>query len=87
MPVLTWRLLLVLLLLVKALEFIFRFKAGQRVTTLFLAGLAAHTAWHRMLDRAKWLNSFQPQRAAINTEGLRTTKNLVASALLVRRAR
>jgi hypothetical protein len=85
---------LMLLLLVKAFEFIFRFRAGQRVTTLFLAGLAAHTAWHRMLDRAKWLSSFQPQWPAIDPAGLTTTKILVAvaailgvSVLLVRTAR
>lgn len=29
----------------------------ERIATIFLAGIAAHTGWHRMLDRAKWLGT------------------------------
>jgi hypothetical protein len=38
-----------------ALNLFFRLGVPERVGTIFLAALAAHTAWHRMLDRAQWL--------------------------------
>jgi hypothetical protein len=53
--------LLVLVMLVPLLNFIFRFAIPERIGTIFLAALAAHTGWHRMLDRAQWLSSTQFQ--------------------------
>jgi hypothetical protein len=48
---------LVLVMLIPLLNFLFRFAIPERIGTIFLAALAAHTGWHRMLDRAQWLSS------------------------------
>ena len=51
--------LLLLGLFVPAISLLFRIGIPERIGTIFLAALAAHTGWHRMLDRAKWLRTFQ----------------------------
>jgi hypothetical protein len=48
--------MLVLVALIPLLNLLFRFAVPERIGTIFLAALAAHTGWHRMLDRAKWLS-------------------------------
>jgi hypothetical protein len=50
---------LLLGLFVPAIGLLFRIGVPERIGTIFLAALAAHTGWHRMLDRAKWLSTFQ----------------------------
>jgi hypothetical protein len=50
---------LVLVMLIPLLNLLFRFAIPERIGTIFLAALAAHTGWHRMLDRAQWLSSSQ----------------------------
>jgi hypothetical protein len=49
--------LLVLALLLPLLNLLFRIGVPERIGTIFLAALAAHTGWHQMLDRARWLTS------------------------------
>ena len=49
----------VLVLLIPALHLLFRLGVPVRMATIFLAALAAHTGWHRMLDRAQWLSASQ----------------------------
>jgi hypothetical protein len=44
--------LLVVLLLVPALDVLFRFVVPERIGTIILSALVAHTAWHWMTDRA-----------------------------------
>ncbi len=43
--------LLVLALLIPALELLFRFVVAERMGTIILSALVAHTAWHWMIDR------------------------------------
>ncbi len=43
--------LLVLVLMVPALELFFRFVVAERMGTIILSALVAHTAWHWMIDR------------------------------------
>ena len=50
---------LILGLLIPALNLLFRFGVPERIATIFLAALAAHTGWHRMIDRARWLSTSQ----------------------------
>src|SRR6185503_10453138 len=50
--------LLVLLLLVPALEFLFRFAVAERLGTIILSVLVGHTAWHWMTERADKLSQF-----------------------------
>jgi hypothetical protein len=51
--------LLILGLLILALNLLFRIGVPERIATIFLAALAAHTGWHRMIDRARWLSASQ----------------------------
>src|SRR5215831_10298396 len=47
--------LLVLALLVPALELLFRYSVAERMGTIILSAIVAHTAWHWMADRASVL--------------------------------
>ena len=44
--------LLVLLLLIPLLDALFRFVVAERMGTIILSALVAHTGWHWMIDRA-----------------------------------
>jgi len=50
--------LLVLALLVPALEVLFRFVVAERMGTIILSALIAHTGWHWMIDRFGVLRQF-----------------------------
>ncbi len=50
--------LLVLMLLIPALELLFRFVVAERMGTIILSALVAHTAWHWMIDRWERLREF-----------------------------
>jgi hypothetical protein len=50
--------LLVLILLIPLLDALFRFVVAERMGTIILSALVAHTAWHWMLDRADRLRQF-----------------------------
>ena len=62
-----------LLLFVPLLTLFFSLRIPERIGTIFLAALAAHTGWHRMLDRAKWLRSAQFQWPVVDPSRLSTT--------------
>src|SRR2546430_1459823 len=51
--------LLVLLLLVPALELLFRYGVAERIGTIILSAIIAHTAWHWMTERAETLRQFK----------------------------
>jgi hypothetical protein len=51
--------LLVLALLIPALELLFRFAVPERMGTIVLSAIVAHTAWHWMIDRGEVLGRFQ----------------------------
>ena len=50
--------LLVLVLLIPALEILFRFAVAERLGTIVLSVLVGHTAWHWMTERADRLSQF-----------------------------
>ncbi len=50
--------LLVLILLVPALEALFRFAVAERIGTIILSALVAHTGWHWMIERFEQLSQF-----------------------------
>jgi hypothetical protein len=50
--------LLVLALLVPALEVLFRYVVAEKIGTIILSALLAHTGWHWMIDRADRLRQF-----------------------------
>jgi HupE / UreJ protein len=51
--------LLVLILLIPALQLLFRYAVAERMGTIILSALVAHTAWHWMLDRGHVLAQFR----------------------------
>ena len=53
--------LLVLVLLVPALSLVFRFVVAERVGTILLSALVAHTGWHWMSERAGQLSLYRFQ--------------------------
>ena len=79
--------LLVLALLVPALELLFRFVVAERMGTIVLSALVAHTAWHWMLDRADKLRQYQftwpPIDFATVTIAMRWLTLVVFAAALV----
>jgi hypothetical protein len=64
--------LLVLALLVPALELLFRYSVQERIGTIILSTIVAHTAWHWMIDRADRLWQFQFEFPALTAAFLLT---------------
>jgi HupE/UreJ protein len=50
--------LLVLVLLIPLLEALFRFVVAERIGTIIISALVAHTAWHWMIERGERLRQF-----------------------------
>lgn len=53
--------LLVLILLIPLLDALFRFVVAERMGTIILSAIVAHTAWHWMIDRWSQLQKFPLQ--------------------------
>ncbi|MGA2213939.1 MAG: HupE/UreJ family protein, partial [Bryobacteraceae bacterium] len=51
--------LLVLAFLVPAIELLFRYVVAERMGTIILSALVAHTAWHWMIERADQFKQFR----------------------------
>jgi HupE/UreJ protein len=51
--------LLVLILLIPVLQLFFRYAVAERMGTIILSAIVAHTAWHWMLDRGGVLRQFR----------------------------
>jgi hypothetical protein len=50
--------LLVLLLLIPPLNLLFRYAVSERVATIVVSAVVAHSAWHWMIDRGRTLGQF-----------------------------
>ena len=50
--------LLVLIVLVPALQLMFRYVVAERMGTILISAIVAHTAWHWMIDRGRDLSRF-----------------------------
>ena len=58
--------ILMLALFIPALEILFRFVVAERMGTIILSALVAHTAWHWMIERATVLSQYRLQWPAVN---------------------
>ena len=58
--------LLVLIMLIPLLEALFRFAVAERMGTIILSALVAHTGWHWMLERGDKLSQFPFQLSLIH---------------------
>jgi hypothetical protein len=79
--------LLVLALLIPALEILFRHVVAERMGTIILSAIVAHTAWHWMIDRYRVLSQYQIRwpslEAAPLAKALRLLMLIVIAAGLV----
>jgi hypothetical protein len=77
--------LLVLVLLVPGLDLLFRFVVAERMGTIILSGLVAHTAWHWMTDRFGVLRQFPwpAMTAAGMASGIRWLMLIVAATAIM----
>jgi HupE/UreJ protein len=79
--------LFVLVLLIPMLELLFRFAVAERMGTIILSALVAHTGWHWMIDRAAVLKQFQfqlpPLNAALLASAMRWMMLIVIAAGLI----
>ena len=64
--------LLVLASLVPLLELFFRFAVAERIGTIVLSALVAHTAWHWMTERAGRLSEYRFAWPLLNAEMMAT---------------
>jgi hypothetical protein len=58
--------LLVLVMLIPILDILFRFVVAERMGTIILSALVAHTGWHWMIERWEILRQFRFEWPALN---------------------
>ena len=75
--------LLVLAIAIPALTLLFKHVVAERMGTILLSALVAHTAWHWMLDRATVLGQYRFQWPSIDAGFLLSTMRLVMLLLIV----
>lgn len=59
--------ILVLLLVIPLLSILFRYLVQERIGTILLSALLAHSAWHWLLDRGTTLTQFQLQMPLLDS--------------------
>ena len=75
--------LAVLLVLIPALDALFRFVVAERMGTIILSALVAHTGWHWMTERADRLRQFRFQPPAFNAALLAGAMRWSIAAMLL----
>jgi hypothetical protein len=75
--------LLVLALLIPALELLFRYAVPERIGTIILSAIVAHTAWHWMIDRGEILSRFQFQLPGMNAASWATAIHALMIVLAI----
>lgn len=73
----------VLLLAIPALAALFRYAVAERVGTIILSALVAHTAWHWMLDRGAALREYRFQWPAFDLALLASAMRWLMLLLIV----
>jgi hypothetical protein len=62
--------LLVLLLLIPGLELLFRYAIAERMGTIILSTIVAHTGWHWMIERGEKLRQFRFEWPALTAAAM-----------------
>jgi HupE/UreJ protein len=79
--------LFVLALMIPALDLLFRYVVAERMGTIILSAIVAHTAWHWMIDRYQVMRQYQIQWPALEAaplaKALRLLMLIVIAAGLV----
>ena len=75
--------LLVLVLMIPLLELLFRVAVAERMGTIILSALVAHTGWHWMIERADKLSKFRFQWPALNAAFLASALHWLMGIVIV----
>jgi hypothetical protein len=75
--------LLMLALFIPALDLLFRYVVAERMGTIILSALVAHTAWHWMADRATVLSQYRFQWPAVNLVLLATAMRWMMALVIL----
>lgn len=75
--------ILVLVLAIPVLDLLFRRVMPERVGTIILSALVAHTAWHWMLDRGSSLAEYEYTLPALNAALLATSMRWAMLVLII----
>jgi len=60
--------LMILLLVIPLLNLLFRFVVAERIGTILLSALIAHSAWHWMMERGSLLSQYQFQMPVLDAQ-------------------
>jgi hypothetical protein len=74
---------LVLLLLVPLLEVLFRFVVSERMGTIILSALVAHTGWHWTVERWERLRQFRFQWPGVSAGSVASAMRWLMWALIL----
>ena len=75
--------LLILILFIPALEILFRFAVAERLGTIILSAIVAHTAWHWMAERFDRLRQFQFAWPALTATLMLTVVRWLMGAVII----
>lgn len=75
--------LLVLVLMIPLLEMLFRFVVAERMGTIILSALVAHTGWHWMLERWDRLSQFRFEWPEFTAAGLAIAMRWLMAGVIV----
>ena len=75
--------LLVLALMIPLLDLLFRYVVKERMGTIILSALVAHTGWHWMLDRWDRLSQFRFQWPELTAGFLATALRWLMAAIIL----
>ena len=75
--------ILMLAIFILALEVLFRHVVAERMGTIILSAIVAHTAWHWMADRAAILSQYRLQWPAVNIVLLAIAMRWMAALLVI----
>jgi hypothetical protein len=75
--------ILMLVLFIPTLEILFRYVVAERMGTIILSAIVAHTAWHWMADRAYILRQYRLQWPAMNDVLLATAMRWMMALVIL----
>jgi len=73
----------VLILLIPALQLLFRYAVAERMGVIILSAIVAHTSWHWMLDRGHVLAQFRFEWPALTAASLASAARWLMAFLLL----
>jgi lysylphosphatidylglycerol synthetase-like protein (DUF2156 family) len=73
----------VLILLIPGLELLFRYVVAERMGTIILSAIVAHTAWHWMVERAETLRQFRFEWPMLTAAGMLVAVRWMTAGLII----